>query len=82
LLSINAVNLRFSAAEVPFKLPNPDGCVDSGLECPLTKGTQYSYEASFPILKVYPRVNVEVKYELKNSENKNIVCALIPVKIV
>jgi hypothetical protein len=55
--------------------------LDSGLECPLTKGNNYKYEASFPVLKVYPKVNVEVKYELKDDEGKDIVCVTIPVKI-
>lgn len=66
---------------MPFKLPNPDACVASNLECPLKKDTVYLYDASFPVLKIYPKVDVEVKYELKNSEGKDIVCVLIPVKI-
>lgn len=67
--------------DVPFKIPNPDGCTDSGLKCPLTSGVAYQYKASFPVLKIYPKVDVEVKYELKNSDGKDIVCVLIPVKI-
>lgn len=42
--------------EIPFEIPNPDGCKDSGLTCPLTKGESYTYETSFPVLKKYPRV--------------------------
>lgn len=66
---------------MPFKLPNPNACVSSNLECPLKKDVTYKYDASFPVLKIYPRVDVEVKYELKNKEGKDIVCVLIPVKI-
>lgn len=66
---------------VPFKLPNDNACVDSHLDCPLKKKSNYKYSASFPVLKMYPKLDVEVKYELKNSEGKDIVCALIPVKI-
>lgn len=47
----------------------------------MKKDVNYSYDASFPVLKIYPRVDVDVKYELKNSEGKNIVCVVIPVKI-
>lgn len=67
---------------VPFKLPNQNACVESGLECPLEKGKEYKYEASFPVLKIYPKLDVEVKYELKNSKKVDIICVLIPVKIV
>lgn len=66
--------------EVPFSLPNADGCKDSGLECPLTKDTSYRYSTTLPVLKQYPKVSVEVKWELKAS-GKDVVCVLIPAKI-
>lgn len=66
---------------VPFKLPNPDGCVDSNLVCPLTKESSYKYVASFPVLKSYPKVKVDVKYELKSGNSTEIACVIIPVKI-
>ncbi|KAL9703041.1 hypothetical protein quinque_006559 [Culex quinquefasciatus] len=66
--------------EVPFKLPNDDGCVDSGLECPLAGGTEYRYSTTLPVLKQYPKVSVEVKWELKAGD-KDVVCVKIPAKI-
>lgn len=42
--------------EMPFPLPNPDGCVGSGLTCPLEKGKNYAYVATLPVLKSYPKV--------------------------
>lgn len=66
--------------EVPFKLPNDDGCNGSGLNCPLTKGTSYRYTTTLPVLKQYPKVSVEVKWELKSGD-KDVVCVLIPAKI-
>ncbi|XP_052903298.1 NPC intracellular cholesterol transporter 2 homolog a [Anopheles moucheti] len=66
--------------EVPFKLPNDDGCKDSGLECPLTKDTSYRYSTTLPVLKQYPKVSVEVKWELKAGD-KDVLCVLIPAKI-
>ncbi|XP_053670485.1 NPC intracellular cholesterol transporter 2 homolog a [Anopheles nili] len=66
--------------EVPFKLPNDNGCTDSGLECPLTKDTSYRYSTTLPVLKQYPKVSVEVKWELKSAD-KDVLCVLIPAKI-
>lgn len=66
--------------EVPFKLPNDDGCKDSGLSCPMTKDTSYRYSTTLPVLKQYPKVSVEVKWELKSGD-KDVVCVLIPAKI-
>lgn len=67
--------------EMPFPLQNPNGCVDSGLQCPLSKDSEYEYVASLSVLKSYPKVKVEVKWELRNEKNENIVCVLIPAKI-
>lgn len=67
--------------EMPFPLQNPNGCVDSGLECPLSKESAYEYVASLSVLRSYPKVKVEVKWELRNEKNENIVCVLIPAKI-
>lgn len=42
---------------VAFQLPNPDGCKDSGITCPLKTGEIYKYEAQLPVLRKYPRVS-------------------------
>lgn len=43
---------------IPFPLPNPDGCKDNGLECPLKKDKTYSFLTTLPVLKSYPKVNI------------------------
>lgn len=43
---------------VAFPVPNPDGCVNSGISCPIRDGSSYVYQATLPILKKYPRVRV------------------------
>ncbi|KAJ8927970.1 hypothetical protein NQ314_019495, partial [Rhamnusium bicolor] len=45
---------------MPFELPNPDGCKDSGVSCPVT---------------------VDIKWELRDHDEKDVICALIPSKI-
>lgn len=47
--------------EMPFPLPNPNGCVDSGLECPLNKEKSYAYVATLPVLKAYPKVGFYIR---------------------
>ncbi|KAF5299602.1 hypothetical protein FQA39_LY11517 [Lamprigera yunnana] len=78
---------------VAFALPNSDACVKSNLVCPLKAGDTYTYIAELPILKSYPRLTVDVKWELRKitgetNTNKNetdtsddIICVLIPSKI-
>ncbi|XP_068629124.1 ecdysteroid-regulated 16 kDa protein-like [Battus philenor] len=66
---------------VPFPLPQPDACKDTGLTCPLKAGQSVSYKSTLPVLKSYPKVTVDVKWELKNENDEDLICILIPAKI-
>ncbi|XP_026330966.1 ecdysteroid-regulated 16 kDa protein, partial [Hyposmocoma kahamanoa] len=65
---------------VPFPLSQPDACKDSGLTCPIKAGQQAHYVATLPVLKSYPKVKVEVKWELK-ADAGEIACIMIPTRI-
>ncbi|KAL5278238.1 NPC2 family protein [Megaselia abdita] len=75
------VHGKIMGVEMPFILQNPNACEDSGLKCPLTKDSTYQYQATLPVLKSYPKVTVEVKWQLKDQNKQDIVCVLIPAKI-
>ncbi|CAH2090097.1 unnamed protein product [Euphydryas editha] len=66
---------------VPFPLPQPDACKDSGLVCPIKAGEKVSYKASMPVLKSYPKVKVDIKLELKNSDDEDLVCVIISARV-
>lgn len=68
---------------VPFPLPNANACehVDSGIMCPLTKNKAYKYKNTLQILESYPKLGVQVKWELINENNQDIVCLMIPAQI-
>lgn len=66
--------------DMPFPLQNPDAC-QSGVQCPLTEGSSYEYQASLPILKAYPAIKVIVKWQLKDENNGDVVCVKIPARI-
>uniref|UniRef100_A0A0P4W5I0 MD-2-related lipid-recognition domain-containing protein n=1 Tax=Scylla olivacea TaxID=85551 RepID=A0A0P4W5I0_SCYOL len=66
---------------VPFMLQNPNGCVHSGLQCPLNAGEKYTYTASLPVRNIYPSIELDVKWELLDENKKTLVCILIPVKL-
>ncbi|XP_050299588.1 ecdysteroid-regulated 16 kDa protein-like [Anthonomus grandis grandis] len=68
-------------APVPFNLPNPNGCSESGIECPVKSGNVYKYFTNMPVLTSYPRMTVDIKWELQDSAGKNIICAMIPAKL-
>ncbi|CAG0885596.1 unnamed protein product [Darwinula stevensoni] len=62
---------------VPFHLPNADPCKDSGIKCPLKKKSTYIYSATLPVLPIYPKIKVDVKWELKSSTGKDFFCIQI-----
>ena len=80
---------------IEFPLPNSDACADSGLTCPIKTGNTYTYNAQLPVLPRYPKITVDVKWELilekdETADNGNgkeedtsqdVVCVIIPAKI-
>ncbi|XP_064603817.1 NPC intracellular cholesterol transporter 2-like [Liolophura sinensis] len=66
---------------IAFPLPNADGCKSSGVSCPVTRGSSYSYTASLPVLKIYPTIKVVVKWELHDESDNNVFCFVVPVEI-
>jgi len=66
---------------VPFPLPNPNGCVMSGLTCPLSAGSTYTYTQSIPVESDYPTIPLVIQWELKDQTGKDTVCFLVPAYI-
>nr|QAX87810.1 NPC2-1 [Pardosa pseudoannulata] len=67
---------------MPYPIPNSNACEGSNVECPLESGNTYMYGNEIEIRKSYPSVRADVKWELRDENNENVVCVLIPVQIV
>ncbi|CAH1159920.1 unnamed protein product [Phaedon cochleariae] len=65
-----------------FALPNPNGCVDSGISCPIKAGETYTYSTTLPVESSYPRVTVTIQWELQTDDGSDLICAKIPAKII
>ncbi|EEB10864.1 Ecdysteroid-regulated 16 kDa protein precursor, putative [Pediculus humanus corporis] len=50
--------------------------------CPLKAGNEYLYKDQFKILDVYPKINVNVHWALKNEKDQDVLCFEVPAKIV
>ncbi|GBP24342.1 NPC intracellular cholesterol transporter 2 [Eumeta japonica] len=48
--------------------------------CPLKAGTQYVYKDSFPILAIYPNLDVKVHWALQDGA-KDVTCFEVPARI-
>jgi Niemann-Pick C2 protein len=67
---------------IKFPLPNPDGCVGSGIKCPLVAGQTYLYQDNLFIQNIYPSISVVVQWSLKDDNNNPVFCVVVPAKIV
>lgn len=85
-------NVNAKIAGFPFPFVGVDGtsaCDNIYLEdgktktsCPLKSGVKYIYKNSFPILEVYPRIALVVRWSLTTDKNEAVMCFEIPAKIV
>ncbi|XP_072751077.1 uncharacterized protein [Anoplolepis gracilipes] len=71
------------AIPIPFPLNNPDVCKDpdAGVKCPLHKDQVYDYKTSLFVLKQYPSLDVDIKWELVDEDGNKIICVQFPVEI-
>ena len=65
---------------VPFPLPEADAC-KMGAICPVKQGESHSIQVALPILKEYPSLSVDVKWQILDQSSKVLGCFKIPVKI-
>lgn len=67
---------------LPFQIPNPDGCHNCNLVCPLESGKTYVYKNTIPVSTSYPKLQLIVKWELLDQNGDDIVCIELPAQIV
>ncbi|XP_031558579.1 NPC intracellular cholesterol transporter 2-like [Actinia tenebrosa] len=80
--AVSVVHGEIGGFPVPFPLPNPDCCKDSGLKCPLKAGQKYVYSSALEIKSAYPAIKVAVKWEMQDPKKQDVFCFEIATKIV
>ncbi|XP_044583497.1 NPC intracellular cholesterol transporter 2 homolog a isoform X3 [Cotesia glomerata] len=78
-----SININFELGiPLSFPIAHPNACEASGLKCPMTKdGGPYEYKASLHVETFFPKLKVDVKWELKDENDSNIVCVLVPAEL-
>ncbi|XP_044254730.1 NPC intracellular cholesterol transporter 2 homolog a-like [Tribolium madens] len=64
-----------------FPFPYPNACLNSGLTCPIRASETYTYQTSLFVHPTYPKISVDVKWQLVDDAGNDIVCVIIPAKI-
>ncbi|KAA0200237.1 Epididymal secretory protein E1, partial [Fasciolopsis buskii] len=67
---------------VPFPLHDSDVCHFVQPSCPLNPANNpYTYKFELPILTTYPSIRLVIRWEFKDKENEDIICADFPAQI-
>lgn len=51
---------------IPFPISGDDGCINSGLTCPLKPGVEVKYAKAIPVSTSYPSVSIQNHVALKH----------------
>ncbi|THD19784.1 hypothetical protein D915_009349 [Fasciola hepatica] len=66
---------------IPIPLADNDLCKFTNPQCEIPAQTEAVYTYDLPIPKYYPRLHIKLRWELKDANRRNIICALIHAKI-
>ncbi|KAL8602650.1 hypothetical protein ACOMHN_029972 [Nucella lapillus] len=68
--------------KIGWPMPNPDGCKDSGITCPVS-GTaqQYTYASVLPVPKAAPKIRLVVEWSLTGASGEKQFCFDFPMEI-
>lgn len=72
---------KLNALPVPFEVKPDLACGRYGLECPLKAGQAYKFALELPILRSYPKLNVNVFLRLIDDKGNVISCVEMPARI-
>uniref|UniRef100_G3MLH4 MD-2-related lipid-recognition domain-containing protein n=1 Tax=Amblyomma maculatum TaxID=34609 RepID=G3MLH4_AMBMU len=67
---------------IPLKMPNDDGCKNSGIECPVKSGEKYMYVQEIEVKPSYPKMSATIRWSLGDESGGTMACAVLPVDIV
>ncbi|TPP67404.1 hypothetical protein FGIG_01931 [Fasciola gigantica] len=66
---------------IPFSLDDNDLCKFTKPPCEISAQAEAVYTYALPIKSYYPKWHIKVRWELKDANRRDIICALIRVKI-
>lgn len=67
------IKARVLAVYLPWR-NQPENICEKQISCPLKKGSEYTYKASFGDLSNYPRISGTVYYRLVDDKEKTQFC--------
>lgn len=72
---------KLKTLPVPFHISPDNACGNYGFDCPLEPNKTYKLKMSMPILRTYPKIDVDVFLRLIDGQGNVISCVEMPAKI-
>lgn len=72
---------KLNALPVPFHVNPDNACGNYGFNCPLDAGKPYKFQLTLPILRTYPKINVDVFVRLVDEKGDILACVEMPARI-
>ncbi|XP_076463720.1 NPC intracellular cholesterol transporter 2-like [Babylonia areolata] len=66
---------------IGWPMPNPDGCKDSGITCPVAQSKQYTYVSTLAVPKGAPQLRLVVEWSLTGASGEKQFCFDFPMEI-
>jgi len=72
---------KLNTLPVPFHVNPDNACGNYGFDCPLESDKPYKFKLTLPILRTYPKINVDVFLRLVDETGGIIGCVELPARI-
>lgn len=72
---------KLKTLPVPFHVSPDSACGNYGFDCPLEAGKAYKFKLTLPILRSYPKINVDIFLRLIDEKGEVIGCVEMPAHI-
>lgn len=72
---------KLSHLPKPFPVNPENACGNYGFDCPLEANKLYKFNMTLPILRSYPKMNLDVFLRLVDEADKVIACVELPARI-
>merc|ERR1712002_603259 len=68
---------------VPFSVPEGKACETGHVNpgCPLTAGAEHAYDIKLPVSSWYPRLRLNVRWQLQDENGAPLVCIIFPAML-
>lgn len=72
---------KLSTLPVPFIIKPDNACGNYGFDCPLEADKSYKFNLTLPIMRSYPKINVDVFVHLVDDKGQVLACVELPAQI-